>query len=103
MFSLIILCLATWRLSVLIMDDEGPYGVLERMRHVFGIRYNEYSQRYGLNTWAQGLLCTYCNTVWIGLILAIVYLISPPVAVAIGLPFALSAFAIIVGKVVDKI
>lgn len=64
MTLLIIVTLATWRLSSLLSNEEGPFGVFEKFRELVGVRYNQYSEPYGLNGLADGVLCLWCNSVW---------------------------------------
>jgi hypothetical protein len=54
--ELLILGLATWRVSSLLAEEEGPRGVLERMRYKIGVRYDEESYAYGTNELARQVL-----------------------------------------------
>lgn len=92
---LLTLILATWRLSHLIANDD-ILPVLEKLRSMIGVRYNEQSNRYGTNWLAKQVLCQWCNTLWIGVTLAICYWLWPVVTFYICLPFAISTGAILV-------
>jgi len=90
----LILGLATWRLSSLLVNEEGPWGLLARFRHLLGVRYDELSNVYGTNILARLLTCLWCTSVWIGAFLVVAFLLMPKV-VLLMMPFALSGFAIL--------
>jgi hypothetical protein len=45
----IILALATWRLSNLLVNESGPYDVFERVRARVGVYYDDYGSPQGRN------------------------------------------------------
>lgn len=100
--DLLILALATWRLSSLLADEPGPWGLFETLRTKIGIVYLEDSttgDRDGRNELARNVLCTWCNSLYIsGLGWAGLYALLGPVAIWIALPAALSAAAIYVER-----
>jgi hypothetical protein len=99
--TIIVLALATWRVTSLLVNEEGPWGILVRLRHFVGVRYDEYSQVYGTNILAEGLSCTWCASVWLGAAMTAAALAAPDVALWLALPFALSASAILMERLVD--
>lgn len=69
--NLLILILANWRLTSLVVDESGPGEVLDYLRHLAGVRErrdsnNRIIERYGTNTFADGLVCIWCASVWVG-------------------------------------
>lgn len=93
--------LATWRISSLFVSEAGPWNILAKFRHWVGIREDERGQSYGLNVLAGALSCIWCFSVWAGLGLAALHWLSPMLAFWLSLPLALSAAAIIIGKMID--
>jgi hypothetical protein len=93
--ELFVLILATWRLTNLISDEDGPGDVLEWMRYKVGVRRNEHNQRYGRNGLAQGILCPWCLSVWVGMFWATLFFVWRDGAFWMALPFALSGGAIL--------
>ena len=93
----VILALATWRLTSLLVWEDGPFEVFARIRHVLGVRYDEGNVPYGENWLAKGVVCPACTSVWFGIFWAVAYLLWPDV-VWVALPFALSAGAGIVER-----
>lgn len=63
--------LATWRLTVLLVYEAGPFDVFAHLRTAAGIRFNEFSQPVARNVVAQALLCHRCTSVWVGGLIAV--------------------------------
>ena len=63
--------LATWRLANLLHDqgEQGPFEILGRFRSWAGVRYDEYSEPYGVTEAGKALSCFYCTSVWVGLVI----------------------------------
>jgi hypothetical protein len=98
--NLLILILAVWRISSLLVNEDGPFNVLGRLRHRLGVRFDEYSQPYGENELAKALTCTWCTSIWVGVAFAVLYALAPTAVLICSLPFALSAGAIVVDGVI---
>lgn len=100
--DLLVLALATWRLSSLLADEPGPWDIFETIRDKLGIVYLDGSltgEREGKNELARTVLCTWCNSLYMsGLGWVALYALLGPVAIWIALPFALSAAAIYVER-----
>ena len=101
MRELIILGLATWRLTSLIVNEDGPFELLLRLRYVLGVRYDEHSEVYGTNVIAKALMCVWCASLWVAAFWAVLFLIYPKIGTIIALPFALSAVAIMIERLVN--
>lgn len=100
--ALIILSFATWRLSNLLVDEEGPWAVFSTLRYRAGVRFRDappYDQ-YGTNSFARGLICLWCVSVWIGIGLSILFWFFPQISLILALPFAVSAGAIIIDTLI---
>ena len=63
--DILILALATWRISSLLANEVGPGDLLERLRLFLGVRYNESSEREAKNALAAEVMCQWCNSHWI--------------------------------------
>lgn len=94
----LILTLATWRITSLLVNEYGPFNLLERMRYRLGVRYDESLQRIGTNVVAEAFTCMWCLSVWVGLVLSIALYAMPVLSVWLLLPFALSAGAIVIER-----
>lgn len=93
LLEVVVLALATWRLTSLLVWEDGPFEVFARLRHRLGVRYDEASQMYGSNWFAKGVVCPACASVWFGALWAVAYFLWADV-VWLALPLALSAGAI---------
>jgi hypothetical protein len=102
--ELLILAFATWRITNLLVDDNevGPYEVLPWIRYRLGVEYDEKGRRFGRNELGKALICPWCTSIWVGLMLALFYIIFPPFAVAVSLPFALSGAALYIRGVLYR-
>lgn len=96
--TFLILTLATWRISSLLVNELGPANIFETIRHRIGVRYSESGIRYGENVVAEAFVCAWCLSVWVGLILGLVWTFNGVVATMIAVPFALSGGAILIEK-----
>lgn len=94
----IILALATYRISSLFVNEDGPFDVFLWIRDRVGVRHNEYGQAYGLNVIGEALACIWCFSVYAGIGWAVLYYYYPLTAYWLALPLALSAVTMIVDK-----
>ena len=101
MADYLILGLATWRISHLLVSEEGPWDFLSKFRHLAGVRYDEHSSPYSTNVFSELLTCIWCLSPWIGTILTLAYWRWSYPTILCSLPFALSAMAVIVNRWID--
>ena len=89
----LILALSTWRISSLLTNqsERGPFAVLDRLHSWAGNNNSEV---------AQALSCLWCASIWVGLVVTTAYYFAPEIVRWILLPFALSAMAIAVDRMV---
>ena len=97
--ELMLIALATWRVSSLLVFEEGPFLVLVKMRSLAGVYYDEFSEPQGRNVFARALLCVWCISFWVAIGFTVLYFYG--VAFWVALPFALSAVAIIIERIID--
>lgn len=109
--ELAVMGLAAWRLSSLLgnVDEHGPYDALTQLRAAAGVVFGEDNiPTYDplAPRWKQeltkGILCHWCNSVWIGGAIGVAYAILPTVTVTLCLPFALSTLVIIAMRMIDS-
>lgn len=99
---MILLGLATWRVSSLLVSENGPGNILAKLRYFTGVRMDELSNPVGENVVADALTCVWCTSFWVGLLFFAVWLLNPQAAYLISIPLALSTIAIVVEKVVTE-
>lgn len=81
--------------------ERGPFAIFEKIRHLCGVQYIGY-EIITDSELSKLISCPACNSIWLGTIASVLYITLGIVIVWIALPFALSAFAIIVDSLVDK-
>ncbi len=96
----LILGLATWRLTSLLVNERGPWDILERLRYLSGMRYDRDSMPYATTNLSEVLSCVWCLSVWVGIAFGLFYWLNSSLAVLISLPLALSTTAVIVDRLV---
>lgn len=93
--DLIIISLAAWRITSILVREEGPYDICEKFRYMLGVRYDEHSKRVtNGNMLASLVLCTWCTSVWVAALFFILYYISNNIAILIAAPLAISTLTI---------
>ncbi len=102
MLNFIISALATWRLSSLLVREDGPGDILAKLRSISGVRFDEMSRPYGTNIVSSALLCVWCVSIWVGAFIAI---LNKPVYIRTYLQnlLSLSASAVIIDEIVERI
>lgn len=68
--------LACWRIASLLVHEDGPWGVFARLRYRVGLRSVVRQDANGhpavakaaMNTWAEGLTCVWCVTMWVAVV-----------------------------------
>ncbi len=96
--DIIILALATWRISNLFVNEDGPFMIFAELRRLAGVVYSPMSEPLADNELAKLFICVFCFSIWLGLIVAVAYYFYPIRTYWICLPFALSTLAIALDK-----
>lgn len=97
----IIICLAAWNISSLLVQESGPFRIFERVRFWMGVDTDPNGalyERYGNNALqsqvSQLFMCVWCMSRWVAALLIIFYLVTPMVTVVICAVFAVSTSVI---------
>ena len=92
--------LAAWRLASLVANEDGPWMIFKRLRQRAEQWCNKY--RFCRELGVYDLFsCEWCNSVWIGAGLTVLYLWIGETILYLALPLALSTVAIIIKYVVQ--
>lgn len=92
----LILALATWRLSNLLVNEDGPADMFLYLRSFVGVR--EFADEQP-NAVAGAFTCIWCMSVWVGALFGMGWLTWGEPVMWLALPLALSAVAIVMDKV----
>lgn len=89
--------LATWRVSKIITEEEGPFEIFKKLRASF--------PSDGKRGWiGRGLYCLWCVSVWVGLVVGqVVGLVSTPVLQGVVYGLGFSTMAIVIDYAVEYI
>lgn len=95
--DVVLAAMAAWRVSHMLLHENGPFTVFRRLRERLGVTYypdsNEVaSYRYEITT------CIWCLSVWVGGGIAALWWFAPHIAFWLCLPYALSAFVVLMHK-----
>jgi hypothetical protein len=82
--TLLILSLATWRISSLLTQEDGPWLVFQKIR----------DRTHSITTVLE---CVWCLSIWVAASLVIIVYFFPE-AVILFTPFAISTVAILVDR-----
>ncbi len=104
LLALFVIPLAVWRVANLLSDtgQSGPFEILSKIRSYFGVKFDEQSQPYAKpGSMGDMLICTYCNSIWIGILFTVGLVLNTELTTIFSLPFALSAIAILIQEWLD--
>lgn len=96
--DIVLLALATFRISSLLVKEDGPFGIFAKLRRAVGITVNEYGQREADTFLGELLNCVWCVSVWVGVGWAVSYYLAPTFTTWFALPLALSTVAIVISE-----
>ena len=92
--------LAAWRLASLVANEDGPWMIFKRLRQRAEHWCNKY--RFCRELGVYDLFsCEWCNSVWIGAGLTMLYLWIGETILYLALPLALSTVAILIKHVMQ--
>lgn len=103
LIAIVLMAPACWRISNLIVNEDGPWFVFDNIRRM--VEAKEYNDNPPPDRrWYIGIFeCVWCCSVWVGIGYSILYFFYPGVAVYLSLPFTLSAVAIIINQVLQRL
>lgn len=101
----LILALATWRVSSLLVDERGPWDIFVKIRSLAGMTHDENGEVAEVpdGFFSQLLSCIWCTSVWTGLGIGVLYYLLGDLAVLIFLPLSLSSVAILLSGYIKSI
>lgn len=99
----ILLVLATWRLSSLLVNEDGPLDIFVKLRKYIGVETNAYGVDVGQNVVAKVFTCIWCMSVWVGFLASFFSEYSVNIGWFIVSWFAISTGAILFEEVLSLI
>lgn len=71
------LALATWRLTAMLTQENGPLDIFAELRDWAGVKYDNADKPYSLHFWGEVLACFWCCSVWVAALLWVIQRICP--------------------------
>lgn len=90
-FHFVLLALCTWRISNMLVKENGPSYIFEHLRHWAGKKDSE-------SFLATLLACSWCLSVWVASAFTMLFAFNRRIAQWAAMPFALSAIACIIDR-----
>ena len=100
---LLVAILTTYRLTLLVSKEAGPFDLFGKFRGWVGVKFDQYSKPYATNQFAEMILCPFCLSVWMGLGVTICLVVAhvlgaDTILFYVLLPLALSGLSIFLFK-----
>jgi len=73
--QVIILSLATWRISSLLHSEDGPWDVMKKLRKFFGIIHDEDGEPIAFPSLLSWMDCFWCVCLFVGLLISTIWCI----------------------------
>ena len=96
-FDFVIMALSCWRLTSLVVYEDGPFHVFSKFREWIGL---EEDGSHPDKFLPSLISCAMCFSVWVGLTW-LGYLLAPVIAISLSGIFALSAVACIIDRYME--
>lgn len=93
-WALVVVGMATFRVTSLLVREDGPWAIFARLRHAVGVRYSAANVPMGKNVVAQALTCMWCASVWTGIAFSLAFLTMPEATFLVSLPLAMSTLSV---------
>lgn len=93
--------LASWRLTYMLIEDDGPLDVFAKFRKFVGVTYDEHGYPVPKTSFSKGLMCFYCQSIWWGFIFGLSYVFLREATLLLAFPFALSTVALLIRRLMN--
>lgn len=77
MLDLILIALATIRLTTLMVDEEAPFGIMRRIRNLLGATQTACEGQRETGRITNALCCVDCTSVWAAAIVVALWVYAP--------------------------
>lgn len=99
--DLLIAALATWRITHMLLYENGPFRTFRYMREALGVEYSEFDEDKIISFRYEITTCIWCLSMWVGAGVAL-GLSLLPWFVWVLLPYAFSAVSVTINHKYGK-
>lgn len=97
--EILVIIIACWRLSSLLVYETGPLGIFSWLRDFVGVKYDDFSFPYGKWFVPKLFSCIDCMSVWVGIVLSIAYFFLPTATVILSFGLCLSMASMVIDRI----
>lgn len=102
-FGFIIIALACWRISAMLVREDGPGDIFAKLRMKAWVKYTPTSIAYSDKFLGKLLLCVWCVSVWVAPVVVLIGALNlGKIADYVMIALAVSAGAILVDSFTKK-
>lgn len=92
--ELVLGAVATWRISHMLLNENGPFEVFRHAREMLGVQYSEFDESKVIAFKYEITTCIWCLSMWIGGFVTAGLWLWPGVFAWLLLPYVFSAFSV---------
>ncbi len=97
--ELALLALASWRLTHFIVEERGPFAIMEWTRvNIFRFKYNADLMEHAMPLWSEVFNCVWCLSLYMGILFLILRLVILSIMNFVILSLAISAIIVFLEK-----
>jgi hypothetical protein len=99
--DLTVAAVATWRITHLLLYENGPFRAFRKLRERFGVVYADADSSEVVSFQYEITTCAWCLSVWVATVVTLLQLLSSK-ARWLWLPFTYSAAAVIINRLMER-
>ncbi len=97
-FELLLISLATWNVSSLLVQEDGPFLMFARLRNKFGVMISAEGITYAENGLGEIFLCLWCMSRWVAIFFIVLYWFFPIFTLGLCAILSVSTMAILIDR-----
>lgn len=88
---------STWRITHILLRENGPFKMFRRLREALGVRYDDELNEDRVTEFKYEItVCIWCLSVWVATLIAAAYVVAPTPTAWVCRAFAASALAVVI-------
>jgi hypothetical protein len=99
--DLTVAAIATWRITHMLLYENGPFRLFRKLRERFGVVYADADSSEVVSFQYEITTCPWCLSVWVAAAVTLLQLLSSKVQ-WLWLPFTYSAAAVAINRLMER-